>query len=227
MTPRLSTPFATLVLLVSASAAAQPPGDTGSGQDASDADVAAEGFELPRDPDAIDPVLAVDVHFSAVVPIASGPLCPPGEECVFGAGGGVGLGLERRWPNGIALGIGYDAWFLDSNNVYELAVMQMLSARLRYYFLPESIVHPWLGVAVGALIFGDTLQIATLGVAGVAEVGLEWELTESIALLLGIPFRFFTTSSFQTRRDRVERAEEPGLNVAAAFQFGLAITETP
>ena len=213
--------FAMLALVAPATAAAQiEDGGDGDG----DADAA---FELPPVPTDVDPVLAVDVHFAAVFPILRDPLCPAAEKCVFAGGGGVGLGVERRWPTGVSLGLGYDAWFLDSNNVYELAVMQMLSARVRYLLLSESIVHPVIGAAIGALVFGDTLEIATLGVAGVASVGLEWELTESIALLLLLPVRFFTTSSFQTRRDRVERAEEPGLNIAASLQFGLVIVETP
>ena len=217
-TKRFTMLFTTLALLVPARALAQIE-QGGDGDDL--------GFELPPVPIDIDPVLAVDVHFAAVFPIVRDPLCPADEKCVFAGGGGVGLGVERRWPTGVSLGLGYDAWFLDSNNVYELAVMQMLSARVKYYLLPESIVHPVVGAGIGALVFGDTLEIATLGVAGIASVGLEWELTESIALLVSVPFRFFTTSSFQTRRDRVERAEEPGLNIAASLQFGLVIVETP
>lgn len=216
MTPTAAL-CATVALFAPAIAQAQPP----------EATVDDAGFELPRAPSEIDPVLAVDVHFTAVFPVLRDPLCPDGAKCVFAGGGGVGIGVERRWPAGLTLGLGYDAWFLDSNNVYELGVMQMLSARVRYYFMQPSIVHPFLGAGVGALIFGDTLEIATLGVAAVGTLGLEWELTEAIALTVAIPVRFFTTSSFQTRRDRVDRAEDPGLNVAASVQFGLVIVETP
>ncbi len=187
----------------------------------------AEAFELPRAPDELDPLLAVEVHVAAVFPVARRPLCPPGSACVFAGGGGVGAGIERRWPTGVALGLAYDAWFLDSNSLYELGVMQMLSARLRYYFLPDGVLHPFVTGAVGALIFGDTLRIATVGVAVEPSVGAEIELTESIGLTAALPWRFFTTSPFQTTRDRVDRAEDPGVNVAVSFQLGLVIVDTP
>lgn len=187
----------------------------------------AEPFELPRPPEELDAVLAVEVHVSAVQPVLRDPLCPPGADCVFGAGGGVGGSLERRWPTGMSLGLAYDAWFLDSNNIYELALMQMLSARVRYYMLQDTALHPHLGVGAGALIFGDTLQIATVGFAVEVSVGVEWEVTESIAVSAALPWRLFTTSSFQTTRDRAERAEEAGINLAVSLQLGLTIVQTP
>lgn len=187
----------------------------------------ADPFELPRPPADLDAVLAVEVHVSAVWPVLREPLCPPEPDCVFGGGGGVGGSLERRWPTGMSLGLAYDAWFLDSNNIYELAVMQMLSARVRYYFMQDTALHPHVGAGAGALIFGDTLEIATVGFAIELSVGVEWEVTETISVSVAMPWRAFTTSSFQTTRDRADRAEEAGVNLAASLQIGLTILERP
>lgn len=201
-------------------AEAEPAAEPGDG-------APAEPFELPRPPQELDAVLAVEVHVSIVSPVLRDPLCPPEADCVFGGGGGVGGSLERRWPTGMSLGLAYDAWFVDSNNIYELAVMQMLSARVRYYFMQDTALHPHLGLGAGALTFGDTLRFATVGFAVEASVGGEWEVTESIAVSVAMPWRLFTTSSFQTTRDRVQRAEEAGINLAVSLQIGLTIVETP
>lgn len=212
-----------VLLTAVGTAGAQPPAESPD-----QGTPTGEAFELPRAPEELDPLLSVEVHVAAVVPVTRKPLCPPDvERCVFRGGGGVGGSIERRWPTGLALGLGYDAWFLDSDNVYELGVMQMLSARLRYYFLRESVLHPFVAGGAGALIFGDTLQIATVGVGVEAAVGVEIELTETIALAGVLPWRFFTTSPFQTTRDRAERAQEPGVNVAVSFQVGLVVVTAP
>lgn len=223
MMPRFPVLSMGLLLTAVGTAAAQSPPPPAEPEP-----IAGEAFELPRAPEELDPLLAVEVHVAAVVPVTRKPLCPPEEErCVFRGGGGIGGSIERRWPLGLALGLGYDAWFLDSDNVYELGVMQMLSARLRYYFLRGSILHPFVAGGAGALIFGDTLRIATVGIAVEAVVGAEIELTETIALAAAVPWRFFTTSPFQTTRDRAERAREPGVNVALSFSVGLVVVTAP
>lgn len=180
-------------------------------------------FEPPPAPDSLDPVLGGEVHIIAVAPIARAPLCPDDAACVFSGGGGVGLSLERRWPHGLSIMLGYEAWFLDSNNVYELAVLQGVRAMVRYLFFDRAAVHPFGAVGIGALIFGDTLTIAAIGGALDVGVGLEIELTETFSLVLMIPVRFFITSSFVTPRDSTPRAEEGGINSALSLHLGLAV----
>jgi hypothetical protein len=183
----------------------------------------AHRFQPPPAPGSVDPVLGGEVHVIAVSPLAREPLCPPDAACVFSGGGGIGVSLERRWPEGLSIMLGYEAWFLDSNTVYELAVLQGVRAMLRYLLFQRSAVHPFGAVGIGALIFGDTLTIAAIGGALDVGVGLEVELTETFSLVVMIPARFFITSSFVTPRDKTHRAEEGGVNSALSLHIGLAV----
>jgi len=190
-------------------------------------DVRDGDLELPRRPDELPAALSIEVHLAAVASVASSALCPRGADCIFGSGGGVGGSLERRWPSGLALGLAYDAWFVESGGVWELGVLHVLSARIRWALLQSRSVHPFAWLGVGALVFGDTLRIATVGAAGDVAVGLEVEVTETIALSFALPFRVFTTAPFVTVRDRVPRADQAGVNVGFAIQAGLVIVATP
>jgi hypothetical protein len=193
------------------------------------ASASAQDFplEVPPDPIALDPVLSGSVYTGLVFPVSTTPLCPGESDCVLLPGGLVGVYVERRWPSGPALGLGYEVWFVDSSGVYELGIMQELRAQVRYSFLQSSIVHPFVGLGIGALIFGDTLKIATAGVALDLLIGVELELTEIIGVYVGLPWRFFRTTAFTTPRDRVRRADDPGINIATSFIISLTITEAP
>jgi hypothetical protein len=203
-----------------------PPRTTSTAAESETADTEPvhHAIELPPDPYSLDPVVSVGFHLGLVVPVARDPLCPSGSDCVFQGGGSFGVVLERRWPSGPAIGLGYQLWFLDASGIYELGLMQELRAQFRYLFLMEAILHPFLGAGIGAVVFGDTFAVATVGVAVDAFLGVELELTETISVHVAIPWRVFRTDSFTTRRDRVRRAEEAGFNVAASLELGLAIT---
>ena len=66
-------------------------------------------------------------------------------------------------------------------------------------------VHPYVGAGVGAMLFGDTLRVASVG--GVLDVlaGVEFELTETLSLTTGVQWRLFTLSSFESEPDGVGR----------------------
>ncbi len=184
-------------------------------------------FELPRAPLDLEPVLGGEAHFSVVAPISRAPLCPDGADCIFNAGVGVGGTIERRWVSGLALGLGYDVWLLDSSGVYELGIMQFVRATARYAFMPMNVVHPFIGVSIGALLFGDTLEVSTVGLEVEALGGIEVELTEAFGLWLAMPVRVLSTAAFVTRRDRVSRASDIGANLALALQAGIVVVDVP
>ncbi len=184
-------------------------------------------FALPPLPAARPPILAGEVHTSAVVPVVQSGLCPRGAACIFGGGFGIGASLERRWPMGLGVTLGYDAWFLDSGGVYELALMQFLRAGVRWAFLPGNLVHPFVGADISALVLGDALRIATVGGAFGAEVGIEIELTVTISLRLALVPRILTTGSFVTPTDHVPRGEGREVDAAIALQAGLVLLESP
>src|SRR4030095_16562598 len=85
--------------------------------------VRAEATEPPIlvPPEAQKPVLAGEVHVDMLFPLLRKAFCPEGAACVLEEGLGLGFSVERRWPTGLGLILGYDAWFLNSNNVFELA----------------------------------------------------------------------------------------------------------
>lgn len=185
------------------------------------------GFVLPPPPLTRPPILVGEVHVSAVIPVQREALCPDGAACIFGGGAGIGGSIERRWTDGFGIALGYDAWFLDSSAVYELGLMQSLRAAILYAILPNARVHPFASAGIGALVFGDTLRIASFGAAADAAAGAEIELTVNISLRLGLGFRLFTTSSFVTASDRVPRGEGAGLSSALTLNAGIVLLESP
>jgi hypothetical protein len=187
-------------------------------------------FTPPPSPELQEPVLGGEVHVIAAFPISREPLCPkaaaPGDdppECIFSGGGGIGGSLERRWPRGLSIMLGYEVWFLDSNAVYELAVMQVVRAMVRWLFFDRSAVHPFVAFGLGAMLFGDTLSIAAVGGAVDLGLGVEIELTETFALTLMLPVRIFTTTEFVSPRDGTRRAQGGGFNSAVSLHIGLSI----
>lgn len=209
MWPRLARALLVAgVLLAPAGAAAQDEGP--------------HHVEPPPSPDSLDPELLVDVGLGAVVPLERTDICPGDSLCVLGAGGVFRVEIERRWPIGIGILVGYDAWFVDSSGVFELGVVQIVYAGLRYTFATELDLHPSVHLGAGALVFGDTFLPSTVGGAAEAGADLELELTDSVALTGGVSLWLFTTSPFTTGRDRAMRSEGLGLN--AALQLNLALS---
>ncbi len=177
----------------------------------------------PPAPDTLDPELLVAVGLGAIVPLEHTDICPGDSLCVLGAGGAFNVEIERRWPFGLGLTVGYDAWFVDSGGVFEIGVVQIVHAGLRFTFATDEIVHPSVSIGAGALVFGDTFLPSTLGGAAQASAGAEVELTGSVALLAGAQLWLFTTSPFTTGRDRTMRSEGLGLNVTLQLNLGLSI----
>jgi hypothetical protein len=177
----------------------------------------------PPDPANRNPELFAQVHLGAVLPFERNDICPGDSLCVLGGGAVVGVEVERRWPFGLGVRVGYDGWFVDSGGVFELGVVQIVRAGVSYTFGDEWSIHPSVQVGAGALVFGDTLLVSTVG--GAVELGMsaELELTESVALTFGLQGWLFTTSPFTTARDRTARSEGLGLNAAMQMNVGLSI----
>lgn len=187
--------------------------------------VRAEPFELPPPRSELPVRLAGEVSLQLVFPFAQDSLCPEGSDCILGSGGGLGGLLEWRLPSGLGLGIGYDAWFLDGNGVNELSTFQALRFSLRYKLLRDRQVHPYLGGSIGGLVLGDTFDAEAVG--GIVDLllGVEIELSATLAFTAGVVVRFLTTSSFRSNSDGVERAQGFGVDGAAALKVGLVLLQ--
>ena len=186
---------------------------------------AAQDFQLPPPEDELPVRLAGEVNLQVVFPFAQDSLCPAGAACILGSGAGIGGLLEWRFPRGLGVGVGYDAWFLDGNGVNELSTFQALRVTLRYKMLRNRQVHPYLGAAIGGLILGDTFRAEAVG--GIVDLllGVEIELGTTLAFTTGVLVRLLTTSAFRSNSDGVERAQGFGVDGAAALTVGLVLLQ--
>jgi hypothetical protein len=178
---------------------------------------------IPPAPSEAPPRYALDIHFAYSGVLDNAALCPEGSGCVLQGGGGLGATLEKRWPSGFGAFGGYDAWFLDSDSVFELGVQQVLRGGVRFTMPTDIIVHPIFELSFGGMGYGDTFGIATVGLLVQAFSGVEIEMTEHFGVLVGVGMRAFTHTRFRTSRDRVERAVK-GLATQTMFlQVGLTV----
>ena len=183
----------------------------------------AAHVDAPPAPERVAPELNVALRLGAVQPLESADICPGESLCVLGAGGSFGIEIERRWPIGVGIAVAYDAWFVDSGGVFELGIGQIIRAAVDYAFLLESMVHPTVHIGGGALVFGDTFLVETVGGALEAGAGVEIELTESVVLDGGAALWLFSTTPFTTGRDRTMRSRGAGLNLGLQVSVGLTI----
>lgn len=184
-------------------------------------DAAQTAFVIPPPPALAAPRLAIEVHTGLTLPLGNEGLCPKGYGCVLQTGGGIGVSLERRRPSGFGMVVAYDAWFLDSDSVYELAVQQQLRFGMRYTQPTEFVFHPIFELTSGAMVFGDIFRAATFGAVFQGFSGVEAELTESFGVRLGFGVRGFSHTVFRTRRDGVRRAARDHFSEAFFFEVGL------
>lgn len=180
-------------------------------------------FAVPPAPNDAAPRHVLDVHSGFSTALQNDSLCPRGSGCVFQSGGLIGASVERRWPKGFGVLLGYDLWFLDSDSVYELGVQQALRAGIRYTMPSDILFHPVFELTLGGMGYGDTFLIATVGALAQAFAGAEIELSERFGLLLGIGLRAFSQSEFRTERDRVLRGNDGLFTESFFFQVGLTV----
>ena len=207
----------------------EPELDTAA--DAADAIVAGEespGLRLqpPPTPAQRGSLFAGELHIQAVLPLADA-LCPSGESCLLNGGFGIGGSVERRWTFGGALSLGYDLALLDAGGIYEVSTLQTIRVGVKWVVPLDRVLKPYLEIAIGALLFGDTFGLATAGGALQLGVGGELEVTASVSLTGGLVFRGFTTGAFISTSDRVPRGRDPGANLALLLQVGILFMNDP
>jgi hypothetical protein len=182
-----------------------------------------DAFVIPPAPSAAEPRLALEIHSGIAWALNNESLCPRGVGCVMRGGGGIGATVERRWPKGLGAFGGYDAWFLDSDSVYELGVQQAVRAGARYTLPTDIVFHPVFEVGLGLMGYGDTFRIATWGGLGQLFAGGELELSETFGLRAGFGLRAFTHTSFRTQRDNVRRGNRGAFSEAVYLEVGLTV----
>jgi hypothetical protein len=183
-------------------------------------------LEPPPLPSQRPSVLGWELHALMVLPLADA-LCPAGEACLLNEGVGLGGSVERRWPFGGALVLGYDLALLEGGGIFEVGTLQVLRAGVKWVIPIDRATKPYLGVDVGAVLFGDSFDVATAGGTVQLDAGAEVELTHRYALTLGLVFRAITTGGFVSLGDSVARGRDPSASLALVVQVGLAFLEDP
>ena len=176
----------------------------------------------PPPPEALPPDVTLEIRGAAIIPAYRDALCPGGHQCVFNAGVGVGVGVERRWPDGWGFLSRYDAWIIDASSLYEIGIMHSARIGARYVIDQSSIVHPYLEALAGFLAFGDTTTVASAGGSVTAGAGAEIELTDVLVLDVDAELWALATGYFSTR-DGVRRSDGFGPNIAVQISVGLEV----
>ena len=188
-----------------------------------DADPAgAHHVDPPPPPDTLPPDVTLEIRGAAIVPLYRDALCPGDHQCVFNAGVGVGVGVERRWPDGWGFLSRYDVWVLDAGSLYEIGIMHSARIGARYVMDQSSIVHPYLEVLAGFLAFGDTTTVAAAGGSVTGGIGAEVELSDVLVLDVDAELWALATGFFATR-DGVRRSDGFGPNLALQISIGLEV----
>jgi hypothetical protein len=187
----------------------------------------AEGFELPPAPEERPARRAVEIDLGFAAPLVAGSMCPDGHRCLAGGGAQFSVLVERRGARGFALGLGYELSLLDGQTVYELSVLQRVFVSFRQYFMPRRAIHPFLAAAGGIGILGDTFRVDTGGILANAEVGLEIELSETIAFTGAFGFQLGFFIPFTTDVDNARRSRGGAPTVYHVAHVGLVIITSP
>jgi len=166
-------------------------------------------------------------HLDFVIPMLRGSTCPDDAACVLEGGTGIDLGIERRFPAGLSVGIGYAAYFMDGGGVFEIGVLQFLGARLRYGGLQDRRIHPYVVGGANLVTFGETFDLQTVGAGIDVELGVDVELDPAVRLRFSAPTRWFVLTAFTTSNDGVRRADGFGIEAVLALRVGLVILEVP
>lgn len=224
VSPRSTAPGLALALALSLAPASMawaqdaPAETTGN-----DADTTGEHHvEPPPPPSTLPPDVTLEIRGAAIVPLFRDALCPGNHQCVFNSGVGVGVGVERRWPDGWGFLSYYDFWIVDAASLYEIGTLHSARLGARYVIDQSTLLHPFVEALVGFLAFGDTTTVAAAGGSLTVGAGAEIELTDVLVIDVDAMLWTLATGYFMTR-DGVRRSDGFGPNVALQISVGLEI----
>jgi hypothetical protein len=181
----------------------------------------ADGLEVYA-PRQQNPTYALEVHGGVLFPLETTQVCPPGGDCVVGAGFGLGTLLVRQEPDGVGLLLGYEVWLLDGNTVYEVTALHSIRFGLRWVLDTSSRVQPLLLATVAALLLTDPAEARSAGAMVTVGAGMEIELTADVSVSLAAELGLSSLAAFRTP-DGVDRARDFGVNVTLQTTAGLII----
>jgi opacity protein-like surface antigen len=148
----------------------------------------------------------VAVAFEKVV--SGGDVCPSTSKtpCILGSGGGLALRFGYRSRGPWYVGGAYEFTRMDSGNLLRLGILQQLRGEARYYWDRGNRLTPYGSLGVGGVFYGNEWKVSSGGPMLSAGLGLEFQITQSTVIGLGLGYRgllfhHWTDSTGQVRAD--------------------------
>jgi hypothetical protein len=148
--------------------------------------------------------------------VSGGDVCPSppsgaelskiGTPCILGSGGGLAIRMGYRSRGPWFLGGAYEFARTDSGNLLRLGILQQLRGEARYYLDEGNRLTPYGMLGLGAVFYGNEWKVSSGGPMFTAGLGLEFQITQSTVIGLGLSYRalvfhHWTDSTGQVRAD--------------------------
>jgi opacity protein-like surface antigen len=182
----------------------------------------------PTPPPISSHYLQYGVALTGETVASAGEICPRAtDNCILGDGGGLTLRMGYRSRGPWYLGGAYEFSRQDSANLLRLAILQQLRAELRVHLTRVTRLSPYVGAALGGVIYGNEWGLDTWGGGSAIGVGLEFQVTSSIVLNIATNYRQLFLRRWRDGAAQL-RAAGPldfGLAHIIALEFGFEIRE--
>jgi hypothetical protein len=184
----------------------------------------------PTPPPISSHYLQYGVALTGETVASAGQVCPRTTSnlpCILGNGGGLAVRLGYRSRGPWYLGGAYEFSRQDSANLLRLAILQQVRAELRVHLTRVTRLSPYVGAALGGVIYGNEWGLDTWGGASAIGLGLEFQVTPSILLNIASNYRqlFLRRWRDGAGQDRATGPLDFGLAHIFALEFGFEIRE--
>jgi hypothetical protein len=135
------------------------------------------------------------VAFTGNQVLSPGAICADASKpCVLGSGGGIVIRGGWRSSGPLYLGAAYELTKQDPDKLYRIALLQQARAEVRYYVPTHRVVEPYFSGSLGVIGYGNEWAVDTFGPSGSLGGGLEYQITQSTVVGLGLGYRlaYFT-----------------------------------
>lgn len=162
------------------------------------------------------------IALSAETVVEPADMCPESiNACILERGLGLGIRVGYRTRGPWYAGGAYEFSRHESSNLLRLAIMQQLRAEMRYYADLGTRATPYIGVGLGAVIYGNEWGADTAGATGMLGPGVELVATQDLAVGAALYYR---PMLFRAYTDTIgERRAEQLLGFGVAHLLGLEL----
>jgi hypothetical protein len=184
----------------------------------------------PTPPPISSHYLQYGVALTGETVASAGQVCPRTENslpCILSDGGGLTVRIGYRTRGPWYLGGAYEFSRMDSSNLLRLAILQQLRAEVRLHLARVTRLSPYLGAALGGMVYGNEWGLDTWGGASAIGAGLEFQVTPTIVLNVALNYRQLLLRRWTDTAGQRRAAGPLGFGLAhvVAFEFGFEIRE--